>query len=102
MAENPWSDALLPMPTPYYIRLWAFDWEAQEWRPWDIKGPFSNGLGYTFHIPIGNYTWKVDAVKALYTDPPDPWQNVSDYMQGTGNVLECTFTDGVLTFARAA
>ncbi len=39
------------------------------------------------------------AVKALYTDPPDPWQNVSDHMEGTGNVLEYDYYDGQLIFA---
>jgi hypothetical protein len=67
-----------------------------------MRGPYSSGIGTTFHIPIGNYTWKVDAVKAIYTDPPDPWENVSDFMQGPGNVLECTYADGELIFALAA
>jgi len=102
LAENPWSDTVVPMPGPYYIRLWSYDWVGQKWRLWQPRGPFSDGQGYTFHIPIGNYTWKVDAVKALYTDPPDPWQNVSDYMEGPGWVPACTYTDGFLSFALAA
>jgi hypothetical protein len=88
------------MPTPYYIRLWKYDMQ-QGWRPWQTRGPFCDGQGCTFHIPIGNYQWKVDAVKAMYTDPPDPWENVSDFMQGSGNVLECSYTDGQLIFALA-
>jgi hypothetical protein len=101
LAENPWGDGYIPMPGPYYIRLWYND-PVQGWLPWETQGPFSNGQGYTFHIPVGNYTWKVDAVKSLYTDPPDPWQSVSDYMEGTGNVVGCTYTDGGLTFALAS
>jgi len=102
LAENAWGDGYLPMPGPYYIRLWYYAWGEQEWRPWQTRGPFSDGQGTSFHIPIGNYTWKVDAVKMCITDPPDPWQNVSTPMEGTGNVLECTYTDGFLSFALAA
>jgi hypothetical protein len=101
LAIDPEDGSQIPMLTPYYIRLWHSD-PVQVWHCENIVGPFSMGWGATFHVPIGQGLWKVDAVKALYTDPPDPWVDESDYMQGTHNVLECTWADGQLIFAVAS